>query len=146
MDDTILEQNYISHHGVKGMKWGVRKSGPRSTRAGRKAYKRDRRDVESSLSNSYGKAERKAASEIEALNRKYPGKSRKGLRKAGKREINDRLFKAMRNIERTHETKLDAVKKKHGEDARVAERNEMIMSALFLSGIVLVPAISKSLE
>lgn len=47
----VYETNYLAHHGVKGMKWGVRKERERVSEA-RQAYKQARKDA----SKTYRKA------------------------------------------------------------------------------------------
>lgn len=88
----ISEQDYLMHHGVKGMKWGVRHDKPR-TGTGRVQRKR-------------GARKRRSIKEVGAAV------------KAERREriISEQKAKAMQTaVDRAHERTMSELKKKYGD-------------------------------
>lgn len=73
------DPDYICHHGVKGMKWGVRKDKYKSmsradrknTRKTYKAQKRFERNVSENWHKSYNKAAEIHNEELKKINEKY---------------------------------------------------------------------------
>lgn len=82
------EENYISHAGVKGMKWGVRKSKKNVAKVGRRKY------AARKLSNS---DLRKVVARME-LEQKYTQLNQKNFKKTGQgKKFTEELIKAARS-------------------------------------------------
>lgn len=95
-----MDENYLAHHGVKGMKWGVRKSRPSSgSRSGSTKKKSP-----SKFSNIKVKRKEKAAEKVKAKEAKQKEKAelaakKKDLRKPVKQMSDEELKRRIARLE-----------------------------------------------
>lgn len=81
-----MDEEYLEHYGVKGMRWGVRKQKERSSGSGTSSRKKKTLNKKKSLSEKRkAKREAKAAAKVEKAKRKA---EQEAVRKEKKRQTN----------------------------------------------------------
>lgn len=107
----IDEEVYLAHHGVKGMRWGVRNEERTANRSARREGKAKKFDDKA----------KKLQTDIDVINaRKASGTMRKFIANKKVRELTEERDKALNNAQRKREGKLSTTQKKIAIGAGVA--------------------------
>lgn len=140
-----MNQNELYHHGVKGMRWGVRKAEPNGSSNGLKVKKQRKNNPFTKKRLKQGKQIADASStivnELGKLNRKSTGKRRKqiDLSNMTDKELRDRINRA--HLERQYNDMFNPVTVSKGRET-VGKIIEGAGTALTITGSALAIALA----
>lgn len=69
--NNLISQDYLMHHGVKGMRWGVRHDKRKAERLERKRIKKVKKQYSRNWYKTYNKATYRFNDQIDSINERY---------------------------------------------------------------------------